>query len=273
MMQSFIIPPPPSSDLYVFNVGSQRCPKNHSHGPAVRRNVLVHYIYEGKGLFESAGKKYNLSAGQAFVIFPQQTTFYKADGGEPWHYRWIEIAGEGAPKVFSQLGISIDNPIIKDHTPFYMGHVLAKIENAASGSASAYNICSYLWDFVYRISECRGVAETIMSGKELYVERAIEYIDANYWRSPSVLDIAEYLGIDRGYLSKLFKEYRGVSPQKYIIEYRMGIAKELLMRDNLTVGDVGRSVGFEDQLAFSKAFKKVTGMSPSLWRSQNLISR
>ena len=100
-----------------------------------------------------------------------------------------------------------------------------------------------------------------------YVDRATRYISANLASELRVERIAEYLGVDRMYLRNLFVEHVGMSTMDYIMTTRINRAKELLSNDRLTVGEVSVAVGYKDVLAFSKAFKKHVGTSPSQYRN------
>lgn len=100
-----------------------------------------------------------------------------------------------------------------------------------------------------------------------YVDRAIRYIKAHYSEVLKVEELARLLGIDRMYLRNLFAEHVGMSTMEYIMNTRMTKAKELLGNDRLSVSDVASAVGYKDVLAFSKAFKKHVGVSPTEFRS------
>ena len=67
----------------------------------------------------------------------------------------------------------------------------------------------------------------------------------------------------------MFKAATGKSPQQYLIGYRMGKAAELLKLTALPVAEVGRAVGYPNQLHFSRAFKGAFGVSPREWRREN----
>ena len=58
----------------------------------------------------------------------------------------------------------------------------------------------------------------------------------------------------------------GISPQEYLLSLKMEKACNLLTNLQLSIGDVARQVGYEDQLTFSKIFKKSKGVSPKLYR-------
>lgn len=103
------------------------------------------------------------------------------------------------------------------------------------------------------------------SGKQ-YVDAAIKIIDDNYNHELKVETIAEELGIDRKYLRNLFSQHLGMSTMDYIMKTRMERATLLLAESDASITLVANSVGYYDVLAFSKAFKRALGCSPSEYR-------
>ncbi|MEG2356974.1 MAG: AraC family ligand binding domain-containing protein, partial [Clostridia bacterium] len=73
-----------NSGLYVIESGWENCKSGHSYGPAIRDHYLIHYVASGKGQFTAHGATYEIGAGQGFIIYPDQVTFYQADQQEPW---------------------------------------------------------------------------------------------------------------------------------------------------------------------------------------------
>lgn len=76
---------------------------------------------------------------------------------------------------------------------------------------------------------------------------------------------AEAAGLSLHHFLRLFHETFQVTPAAYLARRRMEAAKELL-RSDVDVIEVALEVGFENHSAFSRAFKKHTGMSPREWR-------
>jgi len=74
------------------------------------------------------------------------------------------------------------------------------------------------------------------------------------------------VGLNKNYFSTFFRENIGVTPQQYTIKYRINKACELMSNQGLTIGDISRSVGYDDTLGFSKIFKKEKGISPAKYR-------
>ncbi len=100
----------------------------------------------------------------------------------------------------------------------------------------------------------------------MYIRKAIEYIEYNYIDDIKVTDIANFIGINRSYLFTIFKKNLNISPQEFLLKYRMEKAYILLNNGKLSISDVARSVGYKDPLGFSKIFKKINGISPKVYR-------
>lgn len=89
------------------------------------------------------------------------------------------------------------------------------------------------------------------------------YMKKHYREPVNTKSIAEIFGFTPAYLSKMFRDYKSITPADYIIQLRMEKAKELLSSSpGCKIKDIAASVGYEDSLYFSKVFKKTTGMSP-----------
>lgn len=93
--------------------------------------------------------------------------------------------------------------------------------------------------------------------------RIDSYIKLNYTRQINTQTLSHLFNFSPAYLSKLFREYKDISPAEYIINLRMEKAKQLfLAAPSARIQDVAAQVGYEDALYFSKVFKKSTGLSP-----------
>ena len=89
------------------------------------------------------------------------------------------------------------------------------------------------------------------------------YVEKMVSSRVTVEELAEYCGLDRHYLCRVFKAETGLTLQEYVIGCKMRRARELLAVSTLSVGDVARSVGYDDSFNFSKMFKKRFGMPPA----------
>ena len=116
-------------------------------------------------------------------------------------------------------------------------------------------LCAKLWELFSILME--GGEPTVD-----YVQKALHCMNSEYVRGITVQQVAERLNINRSYLSEVFRERMGVSPQKYLIQLRLEKAAELLTVYGESPSTAGISVGYPDLYHFSKIFKQHFGVSP-----------
>ncbi len=93
-------------------------------------------------------------------------------------------------------------------------------------------------------------------------------IETNYQEKIDYEKLAKHLGISTRYLNKLFHLQYGITPNQYLINYRISKAMELLISTQLKIEEIALKTGFSDSYYFSKFFKKQTGTSPTAFRKQ-----
>jgi len=101
---------------------------------------------------------------------------------------------------------------------------------------------------------------------------ALACLHADPERDWTVSELAHRAAVSRSLLDQRFREVLGVSPIRYLTEWRMHIAVELLGSSDLSVGQIARRVGYDSQEAFSRAFKRRMGVAPTTWRATRLVS-
>lgn len=103
------------------------------------------------------------------------------------------------------------------------------------------------------------------------VKSAISYINKNCYHKISLDEISSYVGISPSYLSKIFKAETGLNITGYITKLKMEKAASLIKAasSDTYLKEIALQVGIEDQLYFSRIFKKYYGISPSEYKSEN----
>jgi transcriptional regulator GlxA family with amidase domain len=101
-----------------------------------------------------------------------------------------------------------------------------------------------------------------------YVNHAISYIQNHYSMPMKVEELSDYVGINRSYFSDLFKQYTGMSPVKYLQNFRITKAQHMLTISELSIESIAFSCGYQSAEAFHKIFRKTTGMSPNAYRQE-----
>lgn len=106
-------------------------------------------------------------------------------------------------------------------------------------------------------------------GKVSVADEVKFYLDTNYSEKIVLKDLAKSFGVHLNYLSRIFSEKFGCSPKHYLLKLKLKKSCRLLMTTGLPISVISSSLGFEDQLAFSKLFKKEFSLSPSEYRKYN----
>jgi YesN/AraC family two-component response regulator len=128
------------------------------------------------------------------------------------------------------------------------------VEQLASWLARIMNRFS---DLVFNLTDVKHVD---------VIFKALDYMRKNYMNKISLQDVAEAANISPSYFSKVFKDEMRCNFNVYLNQYRVEVAKKLLMDISIPLVNVAFLTGFEDQSYFSKVFKKITGMSPGKYR-------
>jgi AraC-like DNA-binding protein len=86
-------------------------------------------------------------------------------------------------------------------------------------------------------------------------------------RKWTVADLATASNASRSLLDERFRQVLGRSPIRYLTDWRLHVARELLATTDLGVQAVARRVGYDSEEAFSRAFKRAHGLAPTHWRA------
>ena len=99
-----------------------------------------------------------------------------------------------------------------------------------------------------------------------HVGRAIRNIHRDPAADWTVEKLASLVGVSRSGLAARFQDTLELSPGKYLTRWRMNVATRLLPDRSLGLSEVAERVGYTSEFAFSRAFKRHIGVSPSSWR-------
>ena len=263
-------------ELTIYQFGHHKCQPGHMFGPAVRNHFLFHYVLSGKGTLMSnidAGDYacYHISGGQGFLLWPGQTNTYYADDNEPWDYVWIEFDGLRAREFVTQSGLLFGNPVYTSQNAEEcekMKNELLYIVTHAQNQPLELMGHFYLFISALVSSSSRRMKSSQASLRDFYVSEAIAFIEQHYQRDISVASIAAFCNLNRSYLCKIFKAVLEITPQEFLIGYRMKMACELLKSGEHLIGEISAMVGYPNQLNFSRAFKRELGIPPSQWQRE-----
>lgn len=103
------------------------------------------------------------------------------------------------------------------------------------------------------------------------IEKALWYIEANYAQPIELRDIGRILNVSPKHACELFKRETGISPLRHLRRVRVQKAMLLLEEATLRIKEIAAAVGCLDEHYFSRLFRKLIGVSPSLYRARRLV--
>lgn len=240
--------------------------ETYSWGPAIHAEYVLQHVVSGRGYFVTNGKKYEVKAGETFIIIPGQIVHYYPEPLDPWKYIWVNFLGSEVEGLLSLTGF-LDFPVAP------ASHELTEIYNGFCNNVqlnhvqlSNAGLLRILLSRYITLYPARSSKSTVN-----YLHLAKKHIASNSYRhSFNIAELSQAVGIERSYLYRLFMEGEGISPTEYLINYRLDRALQM-MKDGFTqIKLISYSVGYENPLYFSNCFKKKYGMSPKNYIKKEL---
>lgn len=228
------------------------------------------FAISGNGGVISGNKEISVKENSVIVLGGDHRYAIKNDSHTAWGFKWMHLEGSGLeiyiPYINNHGGIQSINlceeaevekqiDYLTEQIPFSDLHTLVTISERLTSLMSRLIICSH--DSV----NCKNYLR-----HQQIIILAINYIQQNYNQQITIDNLTGIVDMSKYYFLKLFKQYIGLSPYDYILNYRINQAKKLLRTTSYSVGEIGTMVGFTYESNFIKQFKRLTGMTPMSYR-------
>ena len=231
--------------------------------PKGRRDFYLAYSLAGNMSVHLHGQIRQVGPGQAFLYKPGESQHYGQADEKPISNYWIHFTGYGVLELLTEgnlmtegvLEVPPDAPL----TPFYED-LIDLITRKPAGyemmaSSCLMRICALLSPIV---SPASNRAEEAISR----VQEGLHRIHRQYGERLRVTDLAACTHLSVSHFSSLFKQATGFSPQRYLLNFRLDKAVELMRHTRLNIRQVASLTGFDDPLYFSRYFRKRHGLAP-----------
>lgn len=255
--------------IAILQCGYQESSTGHYSSQRMVEQYVLHCIVSGQGNYTVNNTTYHLKQGDCFLLLPNTPILYQADLKDPWIYYWIGFNGIGINHLLSLCNLYESYPVLH-HSPIQqLSDLIEPLTWSDPASLSQnyfaigqfYQICSLLIqenDKKYKPSR-----------KEFYTDQVIAYIHNNYTTELQVSHIASHIGLERTYLSRIFKETKGISIQEYILSFRLDKSCYFLAYTDYSLSQISIFCGYSSPQHFSLQFKKAKGMTPSEYRKMH----
>lgn len=218
--------------------------------------------------FRALGRKYRIGRNEMLCCDSDIRWEHSAAPAQPctYHVLDIRLSGAGKPRLrLSDIGFppvfktAVAPGMLKTFKALHRGFQHPGEESKVRCSALLLNLFLEL-----RSLELPEHAARAESGNSLHfrIRKALLYINANYKQRISLQALARHVGLHPVYLSRLFKRQVGVSPHRYMLEYKIRKARDFLGFFDEAAVYTGQELGFQDYSHFFRTFKRLTGRTP-----------
>ena len=263
-----------SKDLLVTSCGYYRLEKLPiiaTERPKGRKDFQLLFIAKGKGHFVINGKKEIVSEGNMILFRTDESQMYYYYGKDKTEVYWIHFTGKNVEDLLNQYDFPNNKNVFfagfsSDYEYFY-----TKIIQELQLERKNYTDMISLFFKQLLIAVNRFLIEEKKSNTEIQnkVEKATHYFNEHYNEEINIDDFAASMNMSTCYFIRCFRQIVRVSPLQYILSLRMSNAKNLLGNTTYNINEIAQIVGYENQLYFSRLFRKNVGVSPSEYRKQN----
>lgn len=252
-------------ELTFLFCGRQDSSPGELAGPAVREHYVLYFCLEGRGEYQFRDTHCAIGPGEGFLVPPGEVVSIRADQKEPWKLIWVGFTGCRAAEYLGRCGLGKENRAFRCDVPEQLERCVQEMVRCEMlGRGHEFLLLGELYRFLGWIARSfEGQGRRSREAGTEYVERAADYIRSHFQEDLTVSKLALYVGLNRSYLTTVFQNTLHVSPQQFLMRFRMERASQLLLEGTLSVGEVARSCGYPDPLTFSKAFKRTLGVTPS----------
>ena len=201
-----------------------------------------------------------LERGDAYLFLPNKPQSYCYHPSPNSHYFWIHFGGVKAEEVLRQAGLLEGVYRCRTHIS-ELESLLRLMETfprlgGENGEALGRGL-------LYSILMLLPNANAPKSPFSYAVKRL-----ENFEAPVTIEELAEHYRMSEAHFIRLFGSYFGMPPKRYRRVKQIEIARMLLDDSPLSVSQIAARVGFEDALYFSRAFKEITGVSPTAYRKR-----
>lgn len=167
-----------------------------------------------------------------------------------------------------------DNSADKDPLVQHIGLALLAESNAAASEGKLYAeslIQTLTLHLLRNYSNAKSVTENTNGGLSGYkLRRVKEFIDENLEEDLSLASLAAVADLSQFHFARAFRRTTGFTPQQFLMQQRIELAKELLAKNDLPIVEISLRTGFKNQSHFTTLFRKYTKFTPKLWRELKL---
>ncbi len=232
--------------------------ENFSYPPHMHQCFEMAVILDGSMTISVDNKVYNLVAGEAVLIFPNQLHSLSSDKSRHMLFIFSPKIVQSFTVKYSGMHPSSSKIKLDD----YLITALDSLDPEDSIIAVKGLLYSAAASFEKQVSFSNSYND-----KDNLLLKIFGFVDANYRTECSLLDAAHAIGYDHAYISRYFKKATGMSYNSYVNICRLNYASYLLKNSESSILECAVESGYKSLRSFNRNFKEYFGITPQEYRS------
>ena len=231
---------------------------------------VLEYVVSGKGYIEVGGKKYEVCAGDTYIISrPVWPAKWYADRDDPYEKKWVNMAGRFLDGLMYAYGMTDPVYVVPLDTEKQIDemHRILMEYNFKEPQQDNYRLMKLYLDIFERMNVA--LEKKNEKPDRVVFEQIVEYISTNLlYESLTPASVCLSFFISERTLTRLFAKNIGISPAKYIMLQRVEYSKQLLTNSKYSVEKIADMLFFSGARHFRQVFSRYCGMAPTEWRKR-----
>ncbi len=267
-----------SRPLIVGSCGTYRLhirPKLPTYRPRGRLDFQILYVSAGSAHFhfDHAENDTIVTAGNMVLFRPKEFQKYEYYADDQTEVYWVHFTGSNVTNILRSYGIRDDMRVFYTGTSLEYERIFKRMILELQRCEADYEemlsmLLRHLLILIHRkVSKPRILKNEYLENE---MELACQYFNDHYNSDINIEEYARSRGMSVSWFIRNFKAYTGTTPMQHIVSIRITNAQALLETTTYTVAEIGRIVGYENPLYFSRMFHKQKGFSPTEYRKRTI---
>lgn len=275
--KDYLTQPLSIGDLQLVQIGRTHCSQDYFVGEHPHLNWFeITHVTGGSGRVITNGVTTRVKGGDLYLSFPGDIHAIYSDNDDPLKFNFLSVwpSNEHIHALLEEIMVRHNNPDNRTFTDSNVEHLIENsiaeviLNDTFSEEMLAFSLNQVLRYVIRDFSTENTDRKLKVDSSEELCYQIMNYITTHIYTMERLEELSAYFGYNYGYLSGLFHKTTGETLMQYYTAHRLDSAKALINEGLLSFAEIAETLKYSSVYAFSRAFKRSFGHSPSAFKKQ-----